>query len=79
MSFRNLVNIFIGYANLILIVLVGIGVLVFIYKIILGINASNSADGRQKLRDSVIYGLLGIFFIVSFTGVVNWITASLGI
>jgi len=52
---------------------------IFIFNIVKGIAGSNSAEGRKKLQNNIIFGLIAIFFAVSFVAVARFIAAGFGL
>jgi hypothetical protein len=79
MTFRNFVGIILSYINVIVVIMVAVLVLLFIFNVVKGITKSNSSEGREKLRDALIYGLIATFFAISFFAIARLIASSLGL
>ncbi len=79
MSFKALVNIIIGLANSAVLVILSLLVAIFVVKVIIGIAKSDSGDNRKKLRDTIIYGLLGLFVAISFFAIARLLAGFIGI
>jgi len=79
MTFKNLVAIILDYVSIFSTILVTVLVLVFIFKIVQGISKSDSSEGRKQLRQAAIFGVIGVFFAVSFIAIARLIATDLGI
>lgn len=53
------------------VLLVGFAVVFFIYGITRYITAGEDEDRRTKMKNLMIYGIIGLFVMVSFWGIVN--------
>ena len=68
-----------GWVNAILPLLVGIAVLVLIVGIIRYITAGEDEERRGKARGLMIYGIIGLFVMVSMWGLVIFLGTTFGI
>jgi len=69
--FKTLVNFFINLINQGIFVIIGVIVLIVIFKIVRGISKSDSKDGRTELRKSALFGIIGITIALSFWAIVK--------
>jgi len=60
-------------------ILMALAVLVFLYGIVKYITASGDAEGQKEARGYIIYGLIGIFVLVAFWGIVAFIAGTVGV
>ncbi len=65
--------------DIIIPILMALAVLVFLYGIVKYITASGDAEGQKEARGYIIYGLIGIFVLVAFWGIVAFIAGTLGV
>jgi len=68
-----------GWVNAILPLLVGIAVLVLIVGIIRYITAGEDEEKRGKARNLMIYGIIGLFVMVSMWGLVFFLGSTFSI
>ena len=68
-----------GWVNAILPLLVGIAVLVLIVGIIRYITAGEDEERRGKARGLMIYGIIGLFVMVSMWGLVFFLGSTFSI
>ena len=78
MTFKSLVGDFLGLINQAVLVILSIIVAVFITKVIINLTKLDSADGKKKLSQSILFGILGVFFALSFFAIARIIASSLG-
>jgi len=79
MTLKSLVNIILGLINQLVVALLVLVLAVFIVKIIINMQKSGEAEGRKGLSKSMIYGLLGVFFALSFFAIARLFASYLGI
>jgi len=79
MTLKSFVNTILNLINQGVLVLLTLIVAVFIVKVIMNMQKSSQAEGRKGLSKSIIFGLLGIFFAVSFFAIARLIATDLGI
>lgn len=60
-------------------ILIGVTVLVLMVGIIRYITSGEDEEKRSKARGLMIYGIIGLFVMVSIWGLVNFLGATLGI
>ena len=58
---------------------IGIGVLVFIYGVIQYIIKAGDEEARKSARPVIIWGIIGIFVMVSVWGLVNILVSTFGL
>lgn len=76
-DFRGFVEIAVDLLNDLIVVLIGIGVLVFLWGIVKYISASDDTEAIKSARQFIIYGIIGIFVMLSVWGLVFIVTNSL--
>lgn len=79
MSFKNLVNSFAGHVGNLAAILIGLILIMVIYKIIVAMTKLDSDKGRDELRIAIVYGLLTLFASLSFFAIARVVANSLGI
>ncbi|PIR58031.1 MAG: hypothetical protein COU71_00890 [Parcubacteria group bacterium CG10_big_fil_rev_8_21_14_0_10_38_31] len=65
--------------NLILPLLISVALIVFIVGVIKYITAGADEEKRKEARNTIIYGVIGLFAIVSVWGLVAMLQSSFGI
>ena len=75
----NLITMVQGWVNSLLPLLIGIAVLVLIVGIIRYITAGEDEEKRGKARSLMIYGIIGLFVMVSMWGLVTFLGNAFGI
>ncbi len=78
-DFKALVNYFIGLINLALPVVVGIALLVFIWGLIKFISKSGDAASHKEGRSLMIWGIIALFAMISYKGLIGIAQSTLGI
>lgn len=63
----------------IILLLVAVSLLVFLFGVLEMIAKSGSEEGRTTGRKHVIWGLIGLFIIISAFGIINLIKATIGV
>ncbi len=58
--------------------LFGVAVIIFIWGVIEFIRNSDSDDGREKGRNNIIWGMVGMVIMVSVFGIINIIIGTIG-
>lgn len=58
--------------------IVALAVLIFIWGVFQFVMAAGDEEGRKTGRDKMIYGIIGIFVMVSVWGLVNLLQGSFG-
>jgi amino acid transporter len=67
----NLFSIVMGILSQAVIILVAFAVIFFLYGILKYITAGDDEEKRTKMKNVMIYGIVGLFVMVSFWGIVN--------
>lgn len=73
-DFRSVVFYTVLLLNQVIKVVIGIGVLVFIYGVLKYVGAGDDAEKVKQGRNFIIYGIVGIFVMLSVWGLVFIIT-----
>ena len=73
----DLINTIIGYANQLLVLMMGIAVVMFVWFVIQYYVKPN--DERGKANMYVMYALIGFFVVLSFWGLVNILQNTFGL
>ena len=67
----NLFYIVMDILSQVIILLVAFAVVFFLYGILKYITAGEDEERRNKMRNLMIYGIIGLFVMISFWGIVN--------
>lgn len=67
----NLFGIVIGILDQVVILLIALAVVFFIYGIVKFIKSADEEEGREKGKNIMFYGIIGLFVMVSVWGIVN--------
>ena len=67
----NLFYIVMDILSQVIILLVAFAVVFFLYGILKYITAGDDEDKRTKMKNVMIYGIIGLFVMISFWGIVN--------
>ena len=67
----NLFSIVMDFLSQAVIVLVALAVVFFLYGILKYITAGDDEEKRGKMKNVMIYGIIGLFVMISFWGIVN--------
>lgn len=59
-------------------IIIGIGVLVFLWGLIKYITAGGDEEKRKEARNTMIYGIIAIFVMVAIWGLVSILTTTFG-
>lgn len=71
-TIHNIVNVFIP-------LLMTIAIAVFLYGIVLYISSGGDAEKEKTARGYIIYGIIGLFVLVAFWGLVTVLANTFGI
>ncbi len=74
-SFSDLVDKIVGTINVIIPILISLAIVIFFYNTGRGIfgNAKNSGEAQSKLKETLFWGVIIIFVMVSIWGILNLI------
>ena len=67
----NLFYIAMNFLSQAVILLIALAVVFFLYGILKYITAGDDEEKRTKMKNTIIYGIIGLFVMVSFWGIVN--------
>ena len=67
----NLFFIVMDFLSQAVIILVALAVVFFLYGILKYITAGDDEEKRSKMKNVMIYGIIGLFVMISFWGIVN--------
>lgn len=67
----NLFSIVMDILSRVVIMLIAFAVIFFLYGILKYITAGDDEEKRTKMKNVMIYGIIGLFVMVSFWGIVN--------
>ena len=67
----NLFSIVMGILSQAVILLIALAVVFFLYGILKYIGSGDDEESRGKSKNVMIYGIIGLFVMVSFWGIVN--------
>lgn len=65
--------------NPIIMLLFAVAVLVFLYGVFLYVKDSDSEDGRATGKQHIIWGIFGMFIMISVFGILNLVMNSIGV
>ncbi len=68
-----------GIINTIIPLLISIAVLTLIWGIVKFVTSAGNEDKRSEGRDLMIYGIIGLFVMVSIWGLVNVLVSTFGL
>ncbi len=78
-SIQNILTTVKSMANSIVPLFMVIAVAVFLWGIIRYITSSGDEEKRKSAQGYIIYGLLGMFIMVAFWGIITLVSSSFGI
>ena len=78
LTFSSLVDSLVGLINTIVPVLIGLSLLAVIFGVLKMMIRADNKEERKKGKDRIIYGIIGLFVIVSVWGLVNFVRETLG-
>ena len=67
----NLFYIAMNFLSQAVILLIALAVVFFLYGILKYITAGDDEEKRTKMKNTIIYGIIGLFVMISFWGIVN--------
>lgn len=67
----NLFGIVMEILNKVVILLIALAVIFFLYGIVKFIKSADEEEGREKGKNIMFYGVIGLFVMVSVWGIVN--------
>jgi hypothetical protein len=65
--------------NPIILLLFAVAVLVFLYGVFVYVKDSGSEDARATGRNHIMYGVFGMFIMISVFGILNLVMNSIGV
>jgi len=68
-----------GVVNIFIPLLMTIAIAVFLYGIVLYISSGGDAEKEKTARGYIIYGIIGLFILVAFWGLVTVLANTFGI
>ena len=77
-NFRDIVNIFVDLVNPLLVVIAGLALLAFIKGLTVFIAKSGDTKTHAEGRSLMIWGLIALFVMVSFWGLIQIVYGDLG-
>ncbi len=76
-TLSELVGIFINLVNPLLVVLAGLSLLAFFWGLVKFIAKSGDADSHADGRKLMIWGVVGLFVMISFMGIIGFFYSDL--
>ncbi len=76
---QNIVTVLKGLANTIVPLFMVVAVAVFLWGIIRYITSAGDEEKQKSSRNYIIYGLIGIFVMVAFWGIITVVANSFGV
>ncbi|MDB5194388.1 MAG: seg [Parcubacteria group bacterium] len=70
-NFGEVVNYILGFINLLLPLFGGLALLVFILGLVKFISKSGDSGSHKDGKDLMVYGLLALFIMISFLGIIT--------
>lgn len=77
-TFQHIIETLIGYLNYIIPALITIAIIYFIWGVITYMKASDE-EAKKMSRTKIINGIVGLFVIVAFWGIIGIIKNSFGV
>ena len=71
MTLLSLVNQFVDLINLAIPVLIGVGIILFLYTVVRYIAKAGDASGKSAERQAIVWGLVALFVLFSIWGIIN--------
>ncbi|MDQ5889726.1 MAG: hypothetical protein QG609_219 [Patescibacteria group bacterium] len=68
-----------GWISALIPLIIGIGVLVFLWGVVQYITAGSDSDKRKEGGYLMAYGIVGLFVMISIWGLVNFVSDTTGI
>lgn len=79
MDFKGLVVKIIGILDWVVVILGGFALLVFLYGVLMYIINSGDESKRKESIQYIVYGVIGLFVIISVWGLVNILSGTFGL
>ena len=70
-DFKGLICLLVGFINPIIILLTGVAILAFLWGVTRYIYYAGNETKKQEGRDTMVYGLIGLFVFFSFWGIIR--------
>lgn len=77
-NFSDLIHLIVGYIQQLLPILAGIALLVFFWGLAVFIKNSGDAKSHEQGRSFMIWGVIGLFILLSFMGILQLFYSDLG-
>ncbi len=71
MTLDSLVNQFVDLINLAIPVIIGVGIIFFLYTVVRYIAKAGDAHGKEAERTAIVWGLVALFVLFSVWGIIN--------
>lgn len=71
MTLASLVNQFVDLINLAIPVIIGVGIILFLYTVVHYIAKAGDAQGKNAERTAMLWGLVALFVLFSIWGIIN--------
>ena len=71
MSFSGFIDKLLSYANDLIVLLIGLGAVVFLWGLLSYVSAGDDTTKRNKGRDVIIWGIIGLAVMIGMWGLVN--------
>lgn len=78
-NFRELVDVFLETLSLLVYFIIALTTLTFVYGIILYISRADDESKRKEGAKYMMYGIIGLFVMLSVWGLVNLILGTFGL
>lgn len=78
-TFNSIITTIKSAVDLFIPLVMTIAVAVFLYGIVLYISSGGDAEKEKTARGYIIYGIIGLFVLVAFWGLVTVLTSTFGI
>ncbi|MBY0294319.1 hypothetical protein K2Q08_03235 [Patescibacteria group bacterium] len=71
LTLGSLVNMFVSFLNMLTAFFLTVAIAAFFWGLIMYIYHAGDVKGRKKGRDTIVWGLIGLFVIVSLAGILQ--------
>lgn len=75
-NLKELICMAMDLVNPVIALLTGLAVVFFVWNVLRFIMSAGDAKGRETAKDGIIYGVVGLFVLFSFWGIVKLLQAS---
>lgn len=75
-DFKSLVNIIMGLLESVIPVIIGIGLVIFLFGIVKYLTPGQSEEKLKEGRNLMIYGLIALFVMIAVWGLVGILTST---